>query len=116
MELKRLVKDECSKCGETKPITEFNIRPDRPRGYRSECKKCQYKSQHKNRPPERYKPYNRFHYAKKRGRLVSPQACEGCGKTGLLLQGHHPDYSKPLEVEWLCASCHNRISKKLRTA
>lgn len=34
------------------------------------------------------------------------------------MQGHHPDYSKPLEVEWLCPRCHGarhvgreRISK-----
>lgn len=28
-----------------------------------------------------------------------------CGE--LKVQGHHEDYSKPLEVVWLCRKCHN---------
>jgi hypothetical protein len=31
--------------------------------------------------------------------------CEVCGATEKL-QRHHPDYSKPLEVQILCAHCH----------
>lgn len=41
----------------------------------------------------------------KRGELVRPDACEGCGLE-VKLQVHHPDYRKPLEIEWLCAPCH----------
>lgn len=32
------------------------------------------------------------------------QPCEVCGNPKS--QGHHPDYSKPLEVRWLCARHH----------
>lgn len=32
--------------------------------------------------------------------------CIVCGS--LRAHGHHPDYSKPLEVVWLCIHCHNR--------
>ena len=42
---------------------------------------------------------------------VKSDACEGCGKwceDARKLHGHHSDYSKPLEVEWLCASCHGK--------
>lgn len=39
----------------------------------------------------------------RRGRLV-PQPCQFCGKTKT--QAHHPDYSKPLEVVWVCSRCH----------
>lgn len=35
-------------------------------------------------------------------------ACEICGSTKNL-QRHHPNYSKPLEVMTLCASCHRRV-------
>lgn len=41
------------------------------------------------------------------GKLVKPDACEKCGEISPL-QGHHDDYSKPLEVEWLCAFCHGK--------
>jgi len=60
------------------------------------------------------------------GVLVRPAACEKCGKESDPnrpsswaggLHAHHPDYSKPLVVKWLCHSCHRREhSRKGRTA
>lgn len=41
--------------------------------------------------------------ALRRGRLVR-QPCESCGAKPA--QAHHADYSKPLEVRWLCPPCH----------
>jgi hypothetical protein len=40
--------------------------------------------------------------AVKRGKLV-PQPCEVCGAEA---QAHHEDYTKPLEVRWLCYKHH----------
>ena len=40
---------------------------------------------------------------KKRGKLVKIP-CEKCGSPRS--QMHHPDYDKPLLVEWLCRPCH----------
>lgn len=37
---------------------------------------------------------------KRRGKLI-PQPCEVCASTENI-QMHHDDYSKPLEVRWLC--------------
>jgi predicted transcriptional regulator len=39
------------------------------------------------------------------GVLVKPKACQRCGNERFL-EGHHHDYSKPLDVEWLCRGCH----------
>ena len=39
------------------------------------------------------------------GVLVRPAACSACGNPGRV-DGHHDDYAKPLDVRWLCASCH----------
>jgi hypothetical protein len=38
------------------------------------------------------------------GRLKR-EPCETCGST-TRVNGHHHDYSKPLEVRWLCPPCH----------
>jgi len=36
--------------------------------------------------------------------------CEICGLV-CSTQGHHRDYSKPLEVVWLCPSCHRKAHR-----
>jgi hypothetical protein len=46
------------------------------------------------------------------GALVRPSQCQACGKSGLKLHGHHNDYSKPLDVEWLCAKCHGAAHRR----
>lgn len=46
-------------------------------------------------------------YALYTGKLVRPNKCQFCSKE-LPLDGHHRDYSKPLEVIWLCRRCHLR--------
>lgn len=49
-----------------------------------------------------------------RGDLVRPDDCETCGvQPGLasdgrsLIQAHHCDYNRPLDVMWLCQPCHH---------
>lgn len=44
----------------------------------------------------------------KKGRIVRPSICEEC-KRECKPQGHHPDYSKKLEVRWLCRACHLKM-------
>lgn len=39
------------------------------------------------------------------GALERPAACEECGAE-TALEAHHDDYSKPLDVRWLCPGCH----------
>jgi hypothetical protein len=46
------------------------------------------------------------------GRLVK-KPCEVCGDEA---EGHHDDYSKPLEVRWLCDPHHKDHHKKKRQA
>lgn len=42
------------------------------------------------------------------GRLVKPAECSECSTAGVEIQAAHSDYSKPLDVRWLCRSCHTR--------
>ena len=45
--------------------------------------------------------------------IERPEFCSSCMKEEKL-EGHHPDYNKPLEVIWLCVPCHRDLHKKLR--
>lgn len=49
----------------------------------------------------------KIHRLIKVGTLIRPSICEKCGKEGYII-AHHDDYNKPLEVRWLCASCHQK--------
>jgi hypothetical protein len=42
------------------------------------------------------------------GRIVKPDRCEDClsETPSALLHGHHEDYTRRLDVIWLCAECH----------
>ena len=44
--------------------------------------------------------------AVKWGHVEKPSVCNRCPTTKNI-QGHHDDYYKPLEVIWLCSTCHN---------
>jgi len=52
------------------------------------------------------------HHAIRAGKLVK-QPCSVCGAPA---EAHHPDYSKPLDVVWLCAHDHKEEHKRLRRA
>lgn len=54
--------------------------------------------------------HNEVLRAKRRGTLV-PEPCK-CGRIDV--QAHHEDYSKPLEVIWLCPVCHYVADKAMR--
>lgn len=65
----------------------------------------------RERYPDKNKARSIFWMALRRGELVRPEACEDCGAVGRI-HGHHPDYAKPLEVEWLCPPCHGLRHRK----
>lgn len=39
------------------------------------------------------------------GKLTRPDVCSRCGNTDDI-QAHHKDYDAPLDVVWLCGTCH----------
>lgn len=61
--------------------------------------------------------HNQVEKAVLRGELI-PQPCEACGADYAFrdgrrgVQAHHEDYSKPLEVRWLCQKCHHEEHRR----
>lgn len=62
---------------------------------------------------EKCKAHNIVDYAISTGKLIRPTKCERCNKD-CKPQAHHYDYSKPLDVIWLCTSCHSEVHKEMR--
>lgn len=115
----------CSKCKELVPMANFNRNRSKPDGLHNICKPCrkQYARNNKAaiaryyrwRDANRHKvrTHDAVYRAVKAGSLTKPDHCEGCN-TKTALQGHHADYTKPLQVLWLCVACHNAIHRELR--
>ena len=131
----------CFKCGIEKPRTEFYRHPQMADGLLGKCKDCakydmrvdrvtkprvrEYDRQRANLPHrkalrtrivqawrEAHRDRVLAHRRAGKAGLVAPEHCEGCGLKKRL-EKHHPDYSKPLLVVWLCKPCH-AIADKIR--
>lgn len=57
--------------------------------------------------PERMYIANTVCRAVKKGVLVRPSSCSICNEA-VRIYAHHEDYSKPLEVVWMCQRCHRK--------
>ena len=62
-----------------------------------------YKQIQKQRYPDRIKAREAAAYAVKSGKIPK-RACEICGNPNVQL--HHDDYSRPLEIRFLCVKHH----------
>lgn len=128
----------CFKCEAELPITNFYKHPAMGDGYLGKCKACTRYDVRQNRAAKRdyYNAYDRersknperiksirnsrerhkhrasvaVHNAVRRGKM-SKRPCEVCGASKV--EAHHTDYSKPLEVMWLCRKHHAQIHRTL---
>ena len=78
--------------------------------YRSYYKKNRLAESERNKKrwhnnPLKSAAYNAVRLAKYKGELI-PQPCIQCGKPKA--EAHHEDYSKPLEIIWMCSIHHRR--------
>lgn len=85
------------------------------KGWASRNKRA-YVERFRARNPLKAAAHDAVRAAIQSGRLVRPKACERCGATPLRpLDSHHHDYSKPLDVEFVCRRCH-RVADEERRA
>jgi hypothetical protein len=67
----------------------------------------------KKRNPDKARAHNYLHFAVRVGMVVR-RPCEVCGSSEHV-HAHHDDYSKPIEVRWLCAAHHSQVHHASRT-
>lgn len=105
-----------------KSLKGRSVRRRRESAAASRLKKAEYKSQNiekiravkavwKRRHPEKIRAHHLVQRAIRRGVLVRG-ICTGCGD--VKAQAHHEDYSKPLDVIWLCDRCHKNLHNQKR--
>ena len=58
--------------------------------------------------PDRVRANWKVMYALRTGKIVRPDRCSKCGSDRGKICGHHLDYSKPLDIVWLCYKCHRQ--------
>ena len=46
------------------------------------------------------------------GKLKRPSCCSACG-VNCIPHAHHEDYTKPLDVIWLCTRCHGKRHREI---
>ncbi len=127
----------CFKCKQTLPKAEFYRHPMMGDGHLGKCKECTKKDarEHRDKNIDQVLAYDRARArlphrralvirinnsnpvkraahsavsnAVRDGRLTK-QPCEVCGAT-TKVEAHHPDYSKPLDVQWLCFRHHREV-------
>ena len=125
----------CSKCGLVKDESDFHKNQSQNDGLQSQCNDCRRayrqteagrrywqskegKSNHQRACrkyrqcyPEREKAVSTINNAIKMGKLLRPSICEDCSAEKFT-EAHHKDYSKPLEVNWLCKKCYEKLRKR----
>jgi len=109
---------KCKEC--TKKDTKSNYRLkidqyheyDKKRGQDPERKKkmVEYSRSKRKRYPLKYAAWREVQGALIKGVLIR-MPCEVCGHN--VVEAHHDDYSKPLEVKWLCRRHHKILHGKL---
>lgn len=86
--------------------------------YREENPKAVFQTRLKTcaKNPTRVNASRAVEAALNAGELANPGVCYGCGCTSEehRIEAHHHDYSKPLEVVWLCTPCHRRMDAQRR--
>jgi hypothetical protein len=77
---------------------------------RTNIYKAVYKSIEKHR--EKQNARANLYYNVQKGKVIKPSKCQKCRKKAPL-EAHHKDYSKPLDVIWVCKCCHVKLDKYL---
>lgn len=107
---------KCKECTKHDTITRSRQNPEKVRAYEKiraqteERKKNRrfYVKKYRQEHPERNAIMLQVQRAIKKGVIVKPKTCCICGDE-TKLYAHHPNYKEPLNVIFVCQSCHKKI-------
>jgi hypothetical protein len=68
----------------------------------------EYRKKRLGMSPEKYRARNVMSAALRDGKIHKEPICEFPGCSCSVVQGHHEDYSRPLDVRWLCFKHHRQ--------
>jgi len=115
----------CTVCDEFKPMDAFADHDGGKFAKRQQCRQCRnermrptrtkYFEQYREQSPEKVAAHRIVAAAIASGELTV-EPCEVCGATDTMIDAHHDDYSKPLEVRWLCREHHMEHHRSIRDA
>jgi hypothetical protein len=94
--MSKLISLQCPRCGKTQNDAWHN---------RKICAPCRFDEEKAISRAPKGKAWAAVTRAIKAGELTR-LSCEVCG--GDKSQAHHDDYARPLDIRWLCRSCHQR--------
>ena len=105
---------QCMPCVKRRARIRQIVKSDEIRAYERQRSKLPHRrhqrmanlQREKDRAPERTKARNAVSNAVRDGKLLRMD-CAFCGSSKTV--AHHHDYTKPLDVTWLCTPCHIRF-------
>jgi len=65
-----------------------------------------------NKNPEKHKARSKLNFLIYKGKIEKPDKCSICDSV-VNIEAHHVDYTKPLDVEWVCSKCHYIIHHEI---
>lgn len=131
-----MLKKSCPNCKTKKELKDFYVFRGKPFSWCKECRrylqklwiksnKEKIKKYHNSvrgreslnrasrkaakKYPEKWAARAKLRYWVKTGKIAH-LTCETCGN--FLSEAHHPDYSKPLDIWWLCKVHHKMADKR----
>lgn len=82
-------------------VVAYRLRPEK------KARLARQSKAYREKYPEKKEAHGLLNCAIRAGKLTRPNSCSSCDAT-CTPDGHHTDYSKPLDVIWLCRTCHTK--------